>query len=233
LAFRGFGWQPKISTTIGYVVPKSEAEKAGLLPGDHITHLNQKKIDDWTEISPLVGQSKGKPINVRVLRDGKPKDFVITPVWEESQKSWVMGITGQTVYTSENLKDSIVLGTKRAYLLTVGTFKFLFRLIAGKEKSESVGGPIMIAKMMGEAAQSGVDKLLILVAFISLQFAIFNLLPIPALDGGHIFFLIFEVISGKALSKNLRLSIQRIGFSLLLLLILYISVKDGFRLFNG
>ncbi len=223
---KGFGWNARISTIIGNVSSGSQADKAGLQSGDNITHLDNIKLEEWSEISPVIQNSKGQPVSVRVLRNGQPLDFLIAPQWEESQNYWVFGITSETVYVSENLKDSIVLGVKRAYFLTVSTFEFLGRLIAGKEKSDSVGGPIKIVKMMGEAARTGASSLLTLVAFISLQFAIFNLLPIPALDGGHIFFLIIESISGKPLSKNLRMSIQKIGFSLLLLLILVISAQD-------
>ncbi|MDH5561541.1 MAG: M50 family metallopeptidase, partial [Deltaproteobacteria bacterium] len=112
------------------------------------------------------------------------------------------------------------------------SFVFLYRLISGQESVKSVGGPIMIASMVGQAARNGVSSLLSLMAFISLQLGIFNLLPIPALDGGHIFFLILEKIKGSTLSKKFRINMQRSGFSILILLILYISVQDGLRIFN-
>jgi regulator of sigma E protease len=223
----GFGWHAGIATEIGTISEGSPAANSGVQLGDRITHLNGIALEDWSQISPLVQASKGEPIQIRVVREDRQLEFLIAPQWEESQRYWILGIGSKTVRVSETVIDSVVFGVKRAYFLTVRTFEFLFRMIAGQEKSDAVGGPIMIAKMMGEAARSGVSSLFTLVAFISLQFAIFNLLPIPALDGGHIFFLILEAVTGKTLSKNLRLSIQRVGFSLLLLLILYISVQDG------
>ncbi len=228
---RGVGWLAKISPTIGHVYKDSQAYNAGFLTNDLITHINSNEVSDWKDISPLVSQSDGNLLNVRVLRNDKPIEFFISPRWESTQQSWVLGIGPETVYVTENLKDSIVLGLKTTYFYFTGTFKFLSRLIAGKEKSDSVGGPVKIVQMMGEAAHLGFDKLLRLVAFISLQFAIFNLLPIPALDGGHIFFLMIETITGKPLSKNLRMSIQKVGFSLLLLLIMIVTAQD-FGLFK-
>ena len=112
------------------------------------------------------------------------------------------------------------------------TLEFLYQLISLQADTDSVGGPIMIVQMVGQAAETNFSNLIALIAFISLQFAIFNLLPIPALDGGHIFFLGLEKIKGSALSKGFRLTTQKIGFMLLMFLIIYISVQDGLRLFS-
>lgn len=229
----GLGWRAKVVPIVGSISADSPAEAAGLKAGDLIVQLNSTAVDQWSQISPIIQETNGRTISVLVDRNGEKINYEIKPDWEENQKYWVLGIGSRTIRVSENIIDSVSLGFQRAYFLTSRTFEFLFRLITGKEKSDSVGGPIMIGKMIGEAAKTSVSSLLTLVAFISLQFAIFNLLPIPALDGGHIFFLLIEAITGKTLSKNLRMSIQRIGFSLLLLLILYISVQDGIRLFNG
>ena len=230
---QGFGWHPSIVPRIGSVASGSPADQSGLKSGDRIVEIDGQPVTDWSQISPLLQQSGGEPVAVSIIRDNQQLDFQIKPQWLADQEYWILGIGSPTTRISENLGQAVVLGVKRVYHLTVRTFEFLFRLISGQEKSESVGGPIMIAKMMGDAAQSGISNVLTLVAFISLQFAIFNLLPIPALDGGHIFLLGIEAVTGKTLSKNMRLSIQRVGFSLLLLLILFISVQDSLRLFTG
>jgi regulator of sigma E protease len=229
----GIGWRARITTVIGSISPESAAAESAIETGDRILEIDSIKTDDWSQISPLVQNSKGEPIRIVIDRNGQKQVHMISPNWNESHQYWVLGVGSKTIHVSENLKNSLILGTKRVYLLTTRTFEFLFRLITGKEDSDSVGGPIMIAKLMGQAVQTSISSFLTLIAFISLQFAIFNLLPIPALDGGHIFFLLIEKIKGKTLSKNLRLSFQKIGFSLLMLLILYISIQDGLRLFNG
>ena len=200
---------------------------------DRITNINGIEIKDWSQISPSIQQTKGQDIQISILRDDSKLDFSIKPHWNEANRYWVLGISSQTAQASENLIDSLSLGAKQVYVITVKTFEFLYRLVRGKESTKSMGGPIMIAQMVGQAAQSDFSNLLFLVGFISLQFAVFNLLPIPALDGGHIFFLGIEKIKGSALPKKLRVSVQKAGFSLLLLLILYISVQDGVKIFQG
>lgn len=228
----GIGWIPKTPPVVGAVAEDSPAEQAGLVIGDRILQINETAVDDWSEISPAIQSDKGSEVVLQVERDGNRQQLAIKPEWNESQQNWIIGINSQTARISESLSDAVILGFKRTYTLTVRTFEFLYRLIAGKEDSDSVGGPIMIARLMGEAAQTSLSSLLTLVAFISLQFSIFNLLPIPALDGGHILFLLIEKIRGRSLSKNARMSIQRIGFSLLIFLILFISIQDSLRLFN-
>ena len=119
--------------------------------------------------------------------------------------------------------DSFRLSSSRLLFWTVQTFHFLGQLIIGEGKSDDVMGPIMIAKVVGQEAQKSMLNLVRLVAFISLQLGIFNLLPIPALDGGHIFLLLIEKIKGGPLSVRVREVSQMIGFSLLILLMIFIS----------
>ena len=227
------GWKIAMEPIIGQISPNSPAEKSGLLPHDHVVKINNQAVTDWSQISPLIQSGGKKEIIITVLRDNKVIDMNISPQWNNKNQYWVIGIAGQTVRVSENFSDSFRLGYRQVYDITLKTFEFLFRLIGGKESTKSMGGPIMIAQMVGQAAQSDISSLLFLVGFISLQFAIFNILPIPALDGGHILFLGLEKIKGSALPKGFRVSVQKAGFSLLLLLILYISVQDGMRLFQG
>jgi regulator of sigma E protease len=227
------GWKISIEPVVGQISPNSPAEKSGLQTGDRILNVNGVEIKDWSQVSPSIQQTKGKDSQISILRDESKLEFSIKPQWNETNSYWVLGIGSQTVHASENLVDSFSLGATQMYLITGKTFEFLSRLVRGQESTKSMGGPIMIAQMVGQAAQSDFSNLLFLVGYISLQFAVFNLLPIPALDGGHIFFLLVEKIKGSALPKGFRVSVQKAGFSLLLLLILYISVQDGMRIFQG
>ena len=227
------GWEISIEPVVGQISPNSPAEKSGLQTGDRILNVNGVEIKDWSQVSPTIQQTKGKDSQISILRDKSNLEFSIKPHWNETNRYWVLGIGSQTVHTSEKLVDSFSLGATQVYVITVKTFEFLARLVRGQESTKSMGGPIMIAQMVGQAAQSDFSNLLFLAGFISLQFAVFNLLPIPALDGGHIFFLLVEKIKGSALPKGFRVSVQKAGFSLLLLLILYISIQDGMRIFQG
>lgn len=230
---KGLGWKIKIKPIIGDISTASPAKKAGLATHDQIISINNQPVSDWSQISTLVQNSKGEEVRMSVLRGSRTVELQITPKWNQETKSWIVGIRSQMVKTSESFGDSIVMGFHQCFELSKRTLEFLYKLITREVNSEAVGGPIMIAKMVGQAAKNSVSSLLSLVAFISLQFAIFNLLPIPALDGGHIFFLIIEKIKGSALSKKFRLTTQKIGFSLLMFLILYVSVQDGLRLFQS
>ena len=226
------GWEALIEPVIGKVVQNSSAYKAGLEKGDRILNINGDKINSWTELSPHIQVSKGKALNLLINRNGDFKEIEIIPTWNKQNNYWVIGVLSLNINHSEGFVDAITLGSKRVVFLAGKSFEFLYRLVSGKESVKAVGGPIMIASMIGDAAKSGVSNLLALVAFISLQLGIFNLLPIPALDGGHILFLLFEKIKGQTLSKKFRINMQKTGFSILLMLILYISVQDGIRIFN-
>ena len=227
-----FGWNPYVEPTIGEVTVGSPAGLAALQQGDRILSVGGEPLEQWSEITPLIQKSKGKAIEFVISRKGENLNKLITPQWNDNGKYWLVGINTAKVKFSENFTDSVKLGVLRIYHLTKATFNFIGDLLTGQAGGNTVGGPIMIAQMVGQAAQTGLSELFSLIAFISLQLAIFNMLPIPALDGGHILFLVFEKIKGSALSKNFRFNMQKAGFSLLLLLIIYISVQDGLRLFQ-
>ena len=164
------------------------------------------------------------------MRKGHLQSVTVNPKLDADTGRWLIGINWATRYESEDLKTSITQGFSWVVMLTQATFEFLYKLFTGQESSDSIGGPIMIAKMVGEAAEIGLGTLLSRVSFISLQLCIFNLLPIPALDGGHIFFLLIEKLKRKRLSKEFRLNVQKIGFMVLMTLFIFVFIQDGFRL---
>ncbi|HBI23392.1 MAG TPA: hypothetical protein DDX84_04130 [Nitrospiraceae bacterium] len=128
--------------------------------------------------------------------------------------------------------ESITHGLGRMYELTKLTFDVLKRLFSLKLSIETLGGPIMIAKLTGEAAQSGISDLIAFMAFMSLQLGILNLLPMPVLDGGWIVFLIIEKIKGSPLNKKTMEVAQTVGFALLITLIIIVSYNDILRVFR-
>lgn len=229
---KAFGWNISTDPVIGDVSPQSPADQAGMMPGDRIQSISGQKIEKWSQISPLIQKSNGEELTVMVIRNEELTELKLTPKWNEGRSYWLIGISAQTARVSEPFGKAMVVGAQQVVTLTVKTLEFLYQLVSLKADTDSVGGPIMIAQMVGKAAKTNISNLISLVAFISLQFAIFNLLPIPALDGGHIFFLILEKIKGNSLSKGFRINSQKIGFTLLISLIIYISIQDGLRLFG-
>ncbi len=227
-----FGWRITTDPVIGDVSLQSPAEQAGLQSGDRILAIGQKQVYKWSDISPLIQQSSGNELSIQIQRNGQVSQIHLKPEWNESNSYWIIGIAGPTVRVSETFGNAVSTGVQQVLTLSVRTIEFLYQLVSFQADSDSVGGPIMIAQMVGKAAKTNLSSLISLVAFISLQFAIFNLLPIPALDGGHIFFLGIEKLKGRSLSKGFRISSQKIGFTLLIFLIIYISIQDSLRLFG-
>jgi regulator of sigma E protease len=226
------GWGVFMEPRIGYVLPGSPASRAGLLVEDRIISINDQPVKKWSEISPLIQSGQGGKLQMVVERGARLQNIILTPQWNENRKYWTIGVNSPVTTISESFINGLRLGTERNLQLVTATLSFLVKLFSGKATGDNIGGPIMIAKIVGQAAKSGVSDLINLIAFISIQLGIFNLLPIPALDGGHIFFLLLEKIKGSPLSKKIRLTTQKIGFSLLITMILYISLQDSLRLLN-
>ena len=127
---------------------------------------------------------------------------------------------------SHSFIDSINLGIKRIWFLTKSTFDFLGQIFKGEGSMDDLGGPIKIGMVIGDAVRSSIADLFFLMSFISLQLGIFNLLPIPALDGGHIFMLLVEKLKGGPLSESAKEKTQMIGFSVLISLMIFVTWND-------
>ena len=234
------GLDELIPAKIGSVISGSPAQKIGLQKGDLIVKINNEKILDWKDMSQIIRKNANKQINVEINRKGKILNFQTTP---EINPQTNQGAIGITLYKKEITKkygiaESITKGIAEAANMlkevTVLFFGFLFKLITGKialsTAGKSMAGPLLIAKISGSAAQTGLGQLLQLTSFISINLAIINLLPIPILDGGHILFLLLEKIKGKSLSNKTLEITQRIGFSFLIFIMLLASYNDFLRL---
>jgi regulator of sigma E protease len=226
-----FGWTIHLKPEIGYVVENSPAQQAGIQSGDIITQIDDVKINDWADITTIISESGGRELMLHFTRNGVQQSKALIPYRSNGDNRWIIGVSSATVRISQGFNDSVVKGVSWVWTLTRSTFSFLFKLFTGQASTKAIGGPIMIAQMIGQAAERGVTDLLQLVGFISLQLCIFNLLPIPALDGGHIFFLIVEKIKGGSLSIGFRLGVQKLGFIILMTLIILVLIQDGFRVF--
>jgi regulator of sigma E protease len=225
-----FGWKPLVETTIGTVATRSPAQQAGLEPGDRILAVNGVAVKQWDEMPAEIQKGKGAPLTLDVRRGERTLNLTLTPMKQGG--SFVIGISPGTFTERHGFFASIKLGTERLVQITGSTFTFLGRMVTGKGSLDALGGPVKIGVVIGEAARSGFDKLLFLTALISLQLGIFNLLPIPALDGGHIFLLGAELAAGGQLSVKVRERAQLVGFSLLIALILVVTYNDVLQLIN-
>ncbi len=230
------GWSPLLSPIVGGFTGDSPAEKAGIQTGDKVKAINGKSIQDWIEISPAVQkimkdnsnaeESSTKKLMVEIERNSVVQFVEVAPYLEPKSQRWLLGMSMQQISRSHAFGDSLALGSARLWFLTKATFSFLGQMFQGEGSMDDLGGPIKIGMVIGEAVRSGIADLFFLMSFISLQLGIFNLLPIPALDGGHIFMLLLEKLNRGPLSMTMRERTQMIGFSVLISLMVFVTWND-------
>jgi len=230
------GWSPFLAPVVGEFTEQSPAMKAGIQAGDKVTRVNGQAIMDWSEISPAVQQFMQESVNnsetatktltVELERNGDIQFVEVAPYLEPKSQRWLLGMSMLKISRSFSFGESVILGTSRLWFLTKATFGFLGQMFQGEGSMDDLGGPVKIGMVIGDAVRSGIAELFFLMSFISLQLGIFNLLPIPALDGGHIFMLLVEKFKGGPLSTALREKTQMVGFSLLISLMIFVTWND-------
>ncbi|MCZ6646181.1 MAG: RIP metalloprotease RseP [SAR324 cluster bacterium] len=224
---KSLGWKPLIPPVVGgFVASDFPAWMAGLESGDLITAVDGEPVTRWSQISRFIQKGEGREMLFSLRRGNQSLSLPITPRYNEDSQSWLIGISLASTKIRHGLFESVRKGTARLWEITSTTFLFLGKLLTGQGSMDALGGPVKIGVVVGEAVKSGAANLIFLMAFISLQLGIFNLLPIPALDGGHIFMLGLEKLKGRPLSPAVRERAQMIGFSLLILLILIVTYND-------
>ncbi len=230
------GWSPLLAPIVGGFTGDSPAEKAGIQAGDKVKAINELPVQDWMEISPAVQkfmkdssntvESSTKKLLVEIERNAVVQFVEVAPYLEPKSQRWLLGMSMQQISRSHAFGESVVLGSARLWFLTKATFSFLGQMFQGEGSMDDLGGPIKIGIVIGEAVRSGIADLFFLMSFISLQLGIFNLLPIPALDGGHIFMLLVEKFNKGPLSITMRERTQMIGFSVLISLMVFVTWND-------
>lgn len=222
-----------VTTEVSDFIEDSPAKIAGIEKGDEISKLNGEEISDFTEISKVVNdfykdKDFEKEINVEVKRDGKDLDFNFKPK-VEAENVYIGIIPARR---TPGFFEAIALGFKETGRNIKMIFTILGRLFTGKLALGALSGPVGVLKELGNQAQSGLANLLYFLAYISVNLAVFNLLPIPALDGSKLLTSAIEMITGKKINKKLEERITMVGFFILLGLILVVSIKDIINLFR-
>jgi regulator of sigma E protease len=216
---------------ISSLVPNQPAQTAGLQTGDELLKVDGSKILTWEDFVTKIYTSKGKTLQVTYSRNKVVSTIEITPILDTQLNRYVVGIY-PTAVTSPNLLQSARYGFIETWSLAKQTFGFFGTLVTGKASMNDFGGPITIIKYTGEAAKAGILVLINFVAYISIQLAIFNIIPFPALDGGYIFLYLFEIITGKKVDENKVGLINYIGFAILMALMIFVTIKDIFYPIN-
>lgn len=225
------GIMPPMDPTIGSIAKGFPAEKAGLQIGDIILSVDGNNINHWAEIQPTIQNSGGNEKEISVKRREEILSLKVKPQWNEDAKVFVIGISPKQGLITKKYGpiDAVIIGTKKMVEMTIFTFVIIKKLIFGELSIKTLGGPLMIATVAGQAAESGLTALLALMAALSLQLGILNLLPIPVLDGGHLLFFGIEKLRGKPLSAKFMEIAQQAGMAMLILLMVFVTYNDILR----
>jgi regulator of sigma E protease len=227
------GWFPFIRPLVGPVDPQLPAAKVGIRTGDEIVAVDGKPVS-WTEMTQLVQQSKGAPMHFTVRRGDHTFDAAIAPVFSDvpgDTKRWRIGVGLQEELVTRNLTlpQAFQASLQRNRVYATLIFDFLGKLIERKMSPRSLGGVIEISRETGEAAKQGLPDLIGIMALLSINLAIFNLLPIPILDGGVILLLLIEGALRRDLSLAVKEKVITVGFVFLVLFAVYVTYMDILR----
>lgn len=215
------------STVIGDITPNQPAAKAGLRPGHKIISVNGTEVDNWEEMASLI-HNAGETIDITYQDGDRTQTAEITPVSQEGMEGKIIGIYPQLIKRDVSALESIQLGARQTVRVFSLTIEGFVQMIS-RRSAEDLGGPIMIASIVGQAARSGFSKLLNWMAIISINLGIINLLPFPALDGGRLVFLGVELVRGKPVDPEKEGFVHFIGFILLMVLMVFIIYRDLVR----
>lgn len=232
-------WTPRI----GARQPGSPAERAGLEPGDVVVRVGDDTVRYWDDIARLVGPRAGDTLAVTLRRGDSTLQVVVVPELQTDRDPLTgmertaakLGVYPdvETVQVRYGVTEALAVGTRRT-VDAIGLVFFTLRKMIVREISvRELGGPILIGQVSGQAARAGLEPFLVIMAFISINLAVLNLLPIPVLDGGHLVFLLIEGLRGRPLSLELRMRLTQVGMVVLLVLMVFVVANDVVRVFGG
>lgn len=220
------------STTIKETIEGTPADNAGILSGDTIKNINGTEIDDWDSIVNAISNSNPEEnMEIEVIRDGEIVKFTLKPSINSEDNRVTIGIVPEFERT---VSAAIVDGLKRTGEMFQMMFDFISMIFKGQVTTKDISGPVGIIVTIGKATEYGILSLLNLMAFISVNLGVFNLFPLPALDGSRIVFVLIELIRGKPINPEKEGYIHFIGFVLLILLMIIVTYGDinKFNLFR-
>jgi len=224
------GWYPYSPGIVETVEPGLPASKAGLKPGDEIVGIDGRKIACAVCVSYALQTGGGKPADLMILRAGKEFQVRVQPIYSEvlGEKRWRIGIAFPNGLVVRHLPWAQALAASLGDNARNcrATFDVLGKILTRRLSARSLSGPIGIAQISGEAYRAGVPELVFIVSSISLQLGIFNLLPIPVLDGGVILLLLVEGVIRRDLSTQVKERFVQVGVVFLLLLAVFVMYND-------
>lgn len=228
---------PPVVTAIMHGSP---AAAGGIQEGDRVVAIEGKPIQTWSQMTTIVKESANRPLQITVARDGASVALTVTPLAEHTVVNGKpidvgkIGISGpgRSLIKSSTPLLSLYHGLEATWGWTELTAVGIYKMIVGDISSKNIGGPLTIANISGEAASQGVSSVVFLIAILSINLGVLNLLPIPILDGGHLFFFLIEAILRKPLGERQRELAQQVGLVLLVGIMIFAFWNDLERLFS-
>ncbi|QAT43135.1 RIP metalloprotease RseP [Aminipila luticellarii] len=211
------------TTTVDGFSDVSPAKEAGLLAGDRIVSVQQHEIKDWTDITDVISAEKGENVTIGVERGGQDVSFTVDLVKEEGTGRKIVGILPEV---SRNPFTALAKGAESTWVMTVKMVEVIGQLVTGQVSTKELTGPIGITVAVSDSVRYGFIYVANLAALISLNLAIVNMLPFPALDGGRLVFLIIRKVTGKAITDDVEAKVHFVGIMLLFALMIYVTWQD-------
>lgn len=233
---------PVIPAVLGQLSPDGAAVRDGLKSGDRILAVGSAEIIDWMHFVGIVRDNPAEPLALLIERDGSTLNIALTP-GSRSVDGITTGYIGAGVarvqWPEEMIRhlqygpiDALAKGVGATWSLTTMTFDSLRKMVVGLVSVKNLSGPITIAKVAGASLDSGIETFLYFLAMLSVSLGVLNLLPIPVLDGGHLFFYLVEMVRGKPLSERVQTLGLKIGVTLVVGVMMLAMYNDLSRLFQ-
>ncbi len=237
-AFSGI---PYLTTVITEVEKNSPAEAAGLQPGDQVLELAGQPVERWEDLPPIIRKSGGHPLELTLKRGQEIITLNVTPRRQEipdifggKSSAVIIGILNKQNLGIDKVGpgQAFLQGGAATWGVAYLTTLSLYKLVAGEAPLKGLGGPILIAQVAGQQAKVGAAALFQFMATLSVNLFLLNLLPIPILDGGHLFFCVLEAVRRKPVELEHREIAQGVGLMLILALMILVFYQDILRLVN-
>lgn len=233
---------PRQMAGVGDILPDSAAVDAGLMTGDRIISVNGEPLLSFDDLIAVISSNPGVRLDLIILRQGVEIPISATPrpvtLKGSGSEPVIIGQLGvrsdpdQVVYTRLNPFRATLTAVEQTADMSMKILSYVGEMLSGSRSAKDLGGPIRIAQMSGEMAQGGIVNLILFMAALSINLGLINLFPIPVLDGGHLFFYMFEAVLGRPLSPRIQDYGFRFGMILVFLIMIFATWNDVVALWN-
>ncbi len=218
-------------TAVEWVAPGSPAEAAGLVTGDRILQIEDRRIEKFEDIVTVVQGAVGQPLEFLIQRGDEEVNLVVTPEMATDRDVGRIGISNvRFEYNEVGPVDAVWMAGQETVRVTGLILTVVGEFISGARRSDELAGPLGIAQVSGQVAERGLDQVILWTAYLSINLGLLNLFPIPMLDGGHLLFYAIERVRGRPLGQRAQEYGFRIGLALVLALMLFATWNDILRL---